>query len=98
MYINNRQFEWDEHKAQLNIQKHGVHFLDAAFSFDDPNALTIPDEKHSFLEQRQLLIGSNDKEILVVVFTIRLVGTIRIISARRPNKKEVAIYEKRKKG
>ncbi len=30
-------FEWDENKAQTNIQKHGVTFEEAAEVFFDPS-------------------------------------------------------------
>ncbi len=96
MYINNKAFEWDEKKAAVNRIKHGVGFDQAAFSFDDPNALTIDDHKHSFLEQRHWLIGHNEECILVVVFTIRMTGKVRIISARKANNKERTWYEKNK--
>ena len=29
------QFEWDENKNKLNIQKHGVNFNEAKTVFDD---------------------------------------------------------------
>ena len=41
------RFEWDIHKALLNIEKHGVSFEEAATVFGDPLSLTIMDEAHS---------------------------------------------------
>jgi uncharacterized protein len=67
-------FEWDETKAHLNYQKHGVSFLEATEVFSDD---------HSYNEERYLLFGVSSKDNhLVVSFTERL-ETIRIISARQ---------------
>ena len=46
----NYNFEWDPHKAQLNHQKHGIRFEEAATVFRDPKALTIFDPDHSKIE------------------------------------------------
>jgi uncharacterized DUF497 family protein len=35
-----RYFEWDEQKSEINFRKHGIGFVDAAFVFDDPLAVT----------------------------------------------------------
>jgi uncharacterized DUF497 family protein len=37
------EFEWDENKAQININKHGVSFEEAKTVFDDPFALIFDD-------------------------------------------------------
>ncbi len=37
-------FEWDERKSRANLAKHGIDFHTAALAFDDPFALTMPDE------------------------------------------------------
>jgi len=73
-------FEWDEAKAILNEQKHGISFEEAATIFADPLALTIVDEAHSDEEDRFVDIGeSSSGRLLVVVYTERG-ETIRIIS------------------
>ncbi|MBI5211543.1 MAG: BrnT family toxin [Elusimicrobia bacterium] len=90
-------FEWDGNKAERNAAKHGVSFRMAAFAFDDPYALVLEDEKHSAHERRQWLIGDSGDGVLIVVFTIRPPGgTIRIVSARRANRRERSMYEERK--
>ena len=38
------RFEWDEKKNQRNVLKHRVRFETAVLAFDDPYALTLPDE------------------------------------------------------
>ncbi len=97
MYTINKTFEWNDGKAERNAIKHGVSFKMAAFAFDDPYAFVMEDEKHSVHERRQWLIGDSGENVLVIVFTMRLlVGTIRIVSARRANRRERGIYEARK--
>lgn len=89
------RFEWHAGKAAANLKKHRVSFEEARRAFDDPFALRAADEKHSTLrETREWLIGEADIGILVVVFTIRGSGSVyRLISARRANRKERAVYE-----
>jgi uncharacterized DUF497 family protein len=40
-------FEWDESKAQLNLDKLGISFEEAATVFEDPLSLTIVDQAHT---------------------------------------------------
>lgn len=87
------RFEWDEFKALLNEQKHGVSFYEAATVFADPLSLTIVDEEHSDEEDRYVDIGkSSDGRLLVVVYTEHD-ETIRIISCRPATKAERRAYE-----
>jgi uncharacterized DUF497 family protein len=90
------EFEWDEGKASSNRRKHGVAFDFAVTVFDDPFALRVDDSKHSSTEERFWQIGESDSGILVVVFTVRGKGRTeryRLISARKANRKERALYE-----
>ena len=91
------KFEWDDKKAERNTLKHGISFEMAAFAFDDPYALMMEDEKHSTHERRQWLIGDSGEKVLIVVFTMRPPrGNIRIVSARRANRRERRLYEESK--
>jgi len=47
-------FEWDERKSRANLAKHGIDFHTASLAFNDPFALTIPDELHDDQENRFL--------------------------------------------
>ena len=40
-------FEWDEKKAEINLEKHGISFETAAKVFLDEDRLEIYDEVHS---------------------------------------------------
>ena len=64
------EFEWDENKAQININKHGISFEEAKTVFDDPFGLIFDDLAHSFGEKREIIIGySNQNHLLLVCFT-----------------------------
>lgn len=86
-------FEWNPNKAATNKSKHGVTFAEAATVFADPLSLTIFDPDHSKAEARFLLLGQSTFGNLVVVSHTDRSGTIRIISARKANRKERLQYE-----
>jgi hypothetical protein len=87
-------FEWDPHKAALNLRKHRVSFARASGVFRGPNAISIADEEHSETEERWVTIGLDQSEAaLVVIHTYAKLDNdqckIRIISARRATKNEI---------
>ena len=47
-------FEWDEKKAIVNIEKHGLSFDEASTVFADPLYVDLFDPDHSDEEQRYL--------------------------------------------
>jgi len=49
------EFEWDEQKASLNLQKHHLDFRDAALVFFD--SYRLDDEDYSTVEERYRTIG-----------------------------------------
>ncbi len=87
------KYEWDKTKAKENLRKHGVDFADAIISLEDENALTIEEYDHS--EQRFITLGMGPfLNILYVVYTYRDIDTVRIISARKADKKQIKEYYK----
>ena len=88
------QFEWDEAKNATNIKKHGVSFDEAQTVFLDENAIRYFDPDHSQDEDRFIMLGMSFKlRVLVVCHCYRLSDSvIRLISARRANKKESLDY------
>jgi uncharacterized DUF497 family protein len=89
------QFEWDENKNKLNIQKHGVSFNEAKTVFDDSLASLFDDIWNSIEEHRELIIGtSNCARLLIISFTERTDGVIRITSTRNATNPEVKNYER----
>lgn len=94
--MENINFEWDENKAESNLRKHGVTFIDAAAVFQDPYRISVQDRcEHG--EYRWQTIGySRGIVILLVAYTHRdshNTEIIRIISARRATKAERKQYE-----
>jgi uncharacterized DUF497 family protein len=90
-------FSWDVGKAQVNYDKHGVAFEEAATVFADPAGLDWDDPAHSREERRNKRLGrSGAGRILLVVYTLRRrprdQETIRIISARQASHKERKAY------
>ena len=92
------RFTWDLAKARRNQQSHGVSFTTAAEIFDDPNHVV---GENYFMEeageQRWLAIGRVEGHwMLAVAHVTREEGSseiIRIISARRADRKESRLYE-----
>ncbi|KZZ60057.1 MAG: BrnT family toxin [Oleiphilaceae bacterium] len=89
------KFEWDANKAASNIKKHGVSFEEAKSVFYDNAARLIPDPDSSEGEERFILLGqSSYLKTLVVCHCYRdSEDTIRIISARKADKRESKQYE-----
>jgi uncharacterized DUF497 family protein len=93
------RFEWSTDKAKANIRIHGVSFEEAKTVFFDENAVEFDDQDHSFKENRYLMIGlSSRMRLLLVSYTFREEkddDIIRIISSRKPTKKEQKVsFEK----
>lgn len=86
------RFNYDPAKAAANLRKHQVSFADTEGVLQDPLALTVED-RGAAGEQRFVAIGlGNAGELLVVAYTERN-GAYRLISARRPTRKERKQYE-----
>jgi uncharacterized DUF497 family protein len=90
--LQGQEFEWDEAKARLNFEKHGVTFLDAARAYLDP--LAVHGDASPSDEDRGWVIGfAGPSRVLYVVHTERAVAT-RIISARPATAAERRLYER----
>ncbi len=88
------RFEWDERKNRENRTKHRVSFEEAQTIFLDENAIRYFDPDHSEDEDRFLLLGmSFTLRVLVVCHCYRVDDSvIRIVSARKADKREQADY------
>ena len=88
------QFEWDKKKAAANLKKHRVTFDEASTVFGDPLARIFDDEDHSAEEAREIIVGHSILgRLLLVCFTEREAGVIRIFSARQTTGNERQDYE-----
>jgi uncharacterized DUF497 family protein len=83
--------EWDPAKARANRRKHGVDFADAAVALEDQNALTVEDNAYGERRYRTLALGPQ-MNVLLVVFSLRGLDRVRIISARRADRSETREY------
>jgi len=85
------EYEWDPKKAEQNLRKHGVEFVDAVIVLNDDRAVTLMDEHPS--EERYVTFGSDAHgRVLAISYTVRG-SAIRIISARKATSRERAQYK-----
>ncbi|MBQ9180481.1 BrnT family toxin [Candidatus Saccharibacteria bacterium] len=82
--------EWDEAKAHINLQKHGLSFEAAAYVFADSHRIEFYDSMHSSGEDRYITIGMVNN-LITVVYTERS-ENIRLISARVSTAAERKLY------
>ena len=90
------EFSWDEHKAEINLKKHGVAFEDATLVFYDAHALYKQDRFENGEYRWQAIGMVHGQAVLLVAHTVQDhngMDHIRIISARQAEKKERKQYE-----
>ena len=60
-------YEWNQGKRQINIEKHGIDFIDAIAIFDNPMLVMEPPRED---ERRFLALGEMDGRVIAVIYTI----------------------------
>lgn len=93
-YTCSMNFEWDADKSERCFRERGFDFSYAAQAFFDPDRVVREDLRYSYGEDRYQLTGRIEGRLFVLVYTPRR-ETIRIISARKANRREVERYENR---
>jgi len=89
-----KTYSYDPRKAAANLRKHGVSFEQAISVFEgDPSAYTDFDNTHSESEDRFFTIGTSVDGKLLFISHNEVDGQIRIISARRAQRRERNLYE-----
>ena len=90
-------FEWDDRKAEANLQKHKISFDEACLVFNDPHRMTGPDPHPD--GDRYRTIGAIGNITSVVVFVVHTEDededgeeVRRIISARKATASERKRY------
>jgi hypothetical protein len=83
------EFEWDEAKSDACLVARGFDFAFAAGVFADPALVVEVDDRRDYGEPRLVAVGAIAGLCYTVVFTPRA-AKVRIISARRANRKEMA--------
>ncbi len=87
------KFEWDPSKDRTNQARHGLSFEQAReLLSSETDCLEIYDEAHSDREDRFIAVGPISEGVVLVVWTERQEGTIRIISARWATARETDMY------
>ncbi len=82
------RYDWDEAKRLSNIEKHGVDFVSAEdFEWD----AAFIRASQSSNEPRLVALGPIGDRLHLLVYSIET-RTVRIISLRKANKREVSLY------
>ncbi len=82
-------FEFDEKKSQINVEKHGIDFEESQFLWCDARRIVV--EARSETEPRFALIAILGTQLWTAVYTMRE-DRIRIISVRRSRNGEKEGY------
>ena len=86
------EFEWNDAKAEANLQTHGVSFDLAKTVFKDPFAVERLDDREDYGEERFVIIGMAEGRVVLFVAYTEREERIRIISARRATQNEQNDY------
>ncbi|MCY7345693.1 MAG: BrnT family toxin [Pyrinomonadaceae bacterium] len=80
-------------KNRQNIRKHKIDFNEAKTIFYDPMQISTNDPDHSFEERRFITIGVSKQNRLLIMAHTFGDDKIRIITARKPTRRERKNYE-----
>ena len=83
------KIEYDPRKNERNIELRGISF-DKAALFDFDNALEV--EQVIYNEIRYFSLGEIEGRLHALVYTLRG-DSVRVISLRKANAREVRLYE-----
>ena len=87
------EFDWDPAKRARNIDERGIDFVDVVPGFADPARKVIRDDRKDYGETRFNMLAKVEGRVFHVTYTERG-NIVRIISARKANKREQRRYEK----
>lgn len=85
------RFRFDPAKRAANLQKHGFDLADARLVIESGQTVTFEDRRFDYSEERFVTLGPLG-DTLVAVVTAETEDHIRIISMRRADRHEQAIY------
>jgi uncharacterized DUF497 family protein len=87
---------WDAGKHRRNLARGRIGFPEASSALEDPDRVSWKDRHHSDDEDRYITVGITARgRFALVVTSIDESDSIRIISARRPTRRERHAYETR---
>lgn len=97
MGVQTIRFEWDEAKNLTNQRKHGLSFEEAVQVFRDPLQVSLQDRIENGEERWQTFGVVGGVLLVMVAHTVQeedqAETVVRIISARRADRKERRFYE-----
>ena len=86
-------FEWDQGNVEKNWIKHGVSPVECEQIFFNQPLAVLDDPKHSVSERRYAVFGVTDAGRTLVVICTKRGKLLRVISARKMNRRERRFYE-----
>jgi hypothetical protein len=87
------EFDWDPAKSEATFRVRGFDFAYASRIFQ-AGFIESEDNRTDYGETRMKAVGQVGPDVLVVIYT-RRGAALRIISARRANRKERAQWQSR---
>jgi len=85
------QYSYDKTKKVLNLKKHGLDFDDARQVIESGKTVTFEDNRFDYGERRFITLGLLQAKLVVIV-TSETDNEIRILSMRKAEKNDQAIY------
>jgi hypothetical protein len=89
--VQDHEFEWDDAKAAENLCDHRVSFEEATLAICDSFSIEWLDTRESYGEERVVLVGMSQGQLLTVIYTERG-DRVHIISARKATRHEQDDY------
>ena len=89
------EFEWDDAKAENNLSKHGVAFMDAMSVLLDPLAMTRFDDEERWVAWGAQQMGGYCWSCIHSAFSATgpHSALVRLVSARPATRREIEQYE-----
>ncbi len=85
-----KHYAWHEEKRCINLEKHGLDFLDADMLLENPLRLEVDSMRNGECRKQAFAYVF---EVLTVLTVAYMPGKVqRIISFRPANKKEIEVY------
>lgn len=86
------QFQWDESKNEINIDKHDLAFDDAHLVWQDVRFARV-DTRFDYGETRYVTLGTIESVVVVLVWSQPEPTTVRVISLRKASSYERTAYQ-----
>lgn len=87
-------FHWRDDKWQATYDKRKIEIGEVVSVFDDPNQITVIDDRFEYQELRMQTIGFSNQARLLVVAWYQIDETnIQIITAYKPSHNQIKEYQ-----